>query len=72
MRPYRKCGRFMPTIDSLTERAAPIAPDVPIGEVFTLFQRDPDALAFAVVEGDRPVGLVERHGFMVEFGARAD
>ena len=27
----------MPTIDSLTERAAPITPDMPVAEVFDLF-----------------------------------
>ena len=60
----------MPTIDSLTERAAPITPDMPVAEVFDLFRKDPDALVFAVVEDDRPVGLVERQTFLVELAAR--
>lgn len=59
----------MPTIDSLTERAAPITPDMPVAEVFDLFRRDPDAMVFAVVEDDRPVGLVERQTFLVELAA---
>lgn len=60
----------MPTIDSLTERAAPITPEMPVAEVFELFRRDPDAMVFAVVEDDRPVGLVERQTFIVELAAR--
>jgi signal transduction histidine kinase/ActR/RegA family two-component response regulator len=60
----------MPTIDSLTERAAPITPEMPVAEVFELFRKDPDALVFAVVEDDRPVGLVERQTFLVELAAR--
>lgn len=60
----------MPTIDSLTERAAPITPDMPVAEVFDLFRKDPDALVFAVVEDDRPLGLVERQSFLVELAAR--
>jgi len=60
----------MPTIDSLTERAAPITPDMPVAEVFDLFRKDPDALVFAVVEDDRPVGLVERQTFLVELAAK--
>lgn len=60
----------MPTIDSLTERAAPITPDMPVAEVFDLFRKDPDALVFAVVEDDQPVGLVERQTFLVELAAR--
>jgi signal transduction histidine kinase/ActR/RegA family two-component response regulator len=60
----------MPTIDSLTERAAPITPDMPVAEVFDLFRKDPDALVFAVVEDDRPVGLVERQTFLVELAGR--
>lgn len=60
----------MPTIDSLTERAAPITPDMPVAEVFDLFRKDPDALVFAVVEDDRPLGLVERQSFLVELASR--
>lgn len=60
----------MPTIDSLTERAAPITPEMPVAEVFDLFRRDPDALVLAVVEDDRPVGLVERQSFLVELAGR--
>ena len=60
----------MPTIDSLTERAAPITPDMPVAEVFDLFRRDPDALVLAVVENDQPVGLVERQTFLVELAGR--
>lgn len=60
----------MPTIDSLTEWAAPITPEMPVAEVFDLFRRDPDALVLAVVEDDRPVGLVERQSFLVELAGR--
>jgi len=62
----------MATIDSLAERAAPITPEMAVADVFTLFQRDPDCLALAVVRDDRPVGLVERQSFMIQFAGCGD
>ena len=59
----------MPTIYTLTQRAAPISPETPGGEVYAAFLREPDALVIPVVENERPVGLVERNAFLVRLGA---
>ncbi|MES2861714.1 MAG: response regulator [Pseudomonadota bacterium] len=56
----------MPTIEVLTERAEPVSPTVPATEVFTRFQNEPDTLVIPVVEGDRPVGLIERNAFLLK------
>jgi signal transduction histidine kinase/ActR/RegA family two-component response regulator len=59
----------MPTIDTLSQRAVAISPETLGGEVYARFRREPDCLVIAVVEGDRPVGLVERDTFLIEMGA---
>lgn len=56
----------MPTIEVLTERAEPIAPETPGSEVFARFAREPDTLVIPVVENDRAVGLIERHDFLLK------
>ncbi len=56
----------MPTIESLTERAEAVTPQTPGSEVFARFEREPDTLAIAVVEGRRPVGLIERRDFLLK------
>jgi signal transduction histidine kinase/CheY-like chemotaxis protein len=56
----------MPTIEVLTERADPVSPTAPASEIFARFQREPDTLVIAVVENDRPVGLVERNAFLLK------
>jgi signal transduction histidine kinase/CheY-like chemotaxis protein len=56
----------MPTIEVLTERAEPVAPDVPASEIFARFQREPDTLVIPVVDDGRPVGLVERNAFLIK------
>src|SRR5690606_3260750 len=56
----------MPTIESLTERAEAVTPQTPGSEVFARFEREPDTLAIAVVEGRRPVGLIERGDFLLK------
>jgi signal transduction histidine kinase/CheY-like chemotaxis protein len=56
----------MPTIEVLTERAEPIAPDVLASEVFARFHREPDTLVIPVVDDGRPVGLVERNAFLIK------
>ncbi len=56
----------MPTIESLTERAEAIALDAPGSEVFTRFQAEPDTLVIPVVDGVRPVGLIERNTFLLK------
>lgn len=59
----------MPTIDVLTERSVPVGPDTLGQEVFARFEREPDTLVIAVVEGDRPVGLVERDAFLLKIAS---
>ncbi len=54
----------MPTIEVLTERAEPVSPTTPAIEVFARFQREPDTLVIPVVDGERPVGLIERNAFL--------
>ncbi|NEX91459.1 ATP-binding protein [Caulobacter sp. 17J65-9] len=60
----------MPTIDTLTERATPISPETLGADVYARFEREPDTLVIPVVEGDRPVGLVERNAFLVRMSAQ--
>jgi len=59
-------GPSMPTIEVLTERAEPVAPTAPASEIFARFKSDPDTLVIPVVEGDRPVGLIERNAFLIK------
>lgn len=56
----------MPTIETLTERAEAITPETPGSDVFARFEREPDTLVIPVVEGDRPVGLIERNAFLLK------
>ncbi|MBU1384392.1 MAG: response regulator [Alphaproteobacteria bacterium] len=56
----------MPTIEVLTERAEAVSPETPGSEVFARFEREPDTLVIAVVDGHRPVGLVERNSFLLK------
>ena len=53
----------MPTIEVLTERADPVSPATLSVDVFDRFQREPDTLVIPVVDGERPVGLIERNAF---------
>jgi signal transduction histidine kinase/CheY-like chemotaxis protein len=56
----------MPTIEVLTERAGAVPPQTPGSEVFTRFENEPDTLVIAVVDGCRPVGLIERNDFLLK------
>ncbi|WP_420472092.1 response regulator [Brevundimonas sp. FT23042] len=56
----------MPTIETLTERAEAISPETPGSDVFARFEREPDTLVIPVVDGDRPIGLVERNAFLLK------
>ncbi|MFJ6024354.1 response regulator [Brevundimonas sp. NPDC092305] len=56
----------MPTIEALTERATPASPNALGEEIFARFEREPDTLVIPVVEGDRPVGLIERNAFLLK------
>ena len=56
----------MPTIEVLTERAEAVSPQTLGSEVFARFEGQPDTLVIAVVEGHRPVGLIERNAFLLK------
>ena len=56
----------MPTIEVLTERVEPVTATTMAVEVFARFQREPDTLVIPVVDGDRPLGLIERADFMMK------
>jgi len=56
----------MPTIEDLTERAEAVSPQTLGSEVFARFESDPDTLVIAVVDGRRPVGLIERRDFLLK------
>ena len=60
----------MPTIETLSERPKPVAPTTLGCEVLARFNREPDTLVIPVVDGDRPVGLVERTAFLEKIAAR--
>ena len=59
----------MPTIEVLTERAEAVSPQTPGIDVFSRFEREPDTLVIPVVENGRPVGLVERHAFLLKIAS---
>ena len=56
----------MPTIEVLTDRVEPVAKTAMTGEIFARFQREPDTLVIPVVDGDRPIGLIERGDFLLK------
>ncbi|MDP3800996.1 response regulator [Brevundimonas sp.] len=56
----------MPTIEVLTERAEAVSSQTLGSDVFARFEREPDTLVIPVVDGDRPVGLVERNTFLLK------
>lgn len=56
----------MPTIEVLTERVEPVTADAMAGEVFARFEREPDTLVIPVVDGERPLGLIERGDFLMK------
>ncbi|MGZ9098335.1 MAG: response regulator [Brevundimonas sp.] len=56
----------MPTIEALTERAEAVTSQTLGCDVFARFEREPDTLVIPVVDGERPVGLVERNVFLLK------
>ncbi len=50
----------MDTLAQLVDRLAPVGPDTRLDDLASRFAAAPSAVALAVVEGDRPVGLVTR------------
>lgn len=59
----------MPTIESLTERADAVSPETLGSEVFARFESEPDTLVVAVVDGRRPIGLIERNDFLLKIAS---
>lgn len=60
----------MARIGDFASDAEPITPDTPGAHVFDRFEREPDTLAIAVIDGERrPVGLVERNAFTLRMAA---
>lgn len=60
----------MPTIETLSEQAPPVAPSTLGCQVLARFEREPDTLVIPVVENDRPLGLVERTSFLQKIAGR--
>lgn len=56
----------MPTIEVLTDRVEPVAKTAMTGDILARFQREPDTLVIPVVDGDRPIGLIERGDFLLK------
>lgn len=56
----------MPTIEVLTERVEPVTAAAMASEVFARFEREPDTLVIPVVDGERPLGLIERSDFLMK------
>lgn len=53
-------------LHALAERIAPFPLDISCAEVYRIFSADPDLLAAAVVDDGKPVGLVNRHEFLIQ------
>ncbi len=60
-------GEASPTASSLQRHALCVPPTTTGSELAQLFRDQPTAPAFAVVDGDQPVGLVDRMGFLARF-----
>lgn len=56
----------MPTIEVLTERIEAVPPDALGSDVFARFEAEPDTFVIPVLDGDRPVGLIERNTFLLK------
>jgi signal transduction histidine kinase/ActR/RegA family two-component response regulator len=56
----------MPTIEVLTERVEPVTAATMASEIFARFEREPDTLVIPVVDGERPLGLIERSDFLMK------
>lgn len=59
----------MPTIETLTHRAEAIAADMSTSDVLARFEREPNTLAIAVVQDQRPIGLIERDAFLLKMAS---
>jgi len=53
------------TVRTLLEDAPAIRPDTPGAQVYDLFSEERDLLVCAIVEDDRPIGMVSRNAFFL-------
>lgn len=60
----------MDSIETIAIRAPVLAPDTPCSEAYELFSAEPDLLALAVVEEERPLGLLNRHELTLRLADR--
>jgi len=60
----------MDRIETLATDAPTVAPSTACAEVYEYFSRDDDLLAMAVVEDERPIGLVNRHKLTLRLADR--
>lgn len=56
----------MPTIEVLTDRVEPVAKTAMTGEILARFEHEPDTMVIPVVDGDSPIGLIERGDFLLK------
>ena len=59
----------MPTIETLTQRIAPVPLEATGAQIFARFEAEPDTLCIPVVSDGRPVGLIERNDFLMKLAA---
>lgn len=62
----------MPTIEALTMRVEPVAPDAPASHIQDRFTKEPDTSVIAVVDDGRPLGLIERGAFYKAMATQPD
>ncbi len=62
----RAAGKHF-TIEQLLERVPPLPPDTPVDELARMFARQDALRAVALVQDDRPVGLVHRQAFIDQY-----
>ena len=56
-----------PPVEKLKVSAPAVAPHLPSGELVRLFAANPELHAIAVVDGEKPVGLVNRRDFVEKY-----
>lgn len=59
--------RAVRTLEHLMHASPAVPPDLPSGDVMRLFGSNPGLHAIAVVDGDRPVGIINRRGFIEKY-----
>ena len=57
-------------LEAVTEPVESIAPETPSGQVYERFRHHPDVAAIPVVDGTKPVGLVDRNHLTMSLAHR--